>query len=211
MPLYGQANRIYPDKESRAKRHDKQVGGRRLYLAPRGKRQGEPSQRPPGSFKRATTPVHVLASVGHDLSGDLILGGRAYDLHRQHAVSGKREAHPKRGCSGCHPDLAFVGAGARHCRFFGGWRVSKVPVQREIDGEPVSVIVKFSGADDLLQRVAGRTFLGKSCVLIAQDRMAGCLYVCLGHSMVRCWAYQALHSRSWLTRFTGTAGCQPMT
>ena len=112
-----------------------------------------------GSFKRATTPVHVLASVGHDLSGDLILGGRAYDLHLAARREWERKLIRSVGVPAVYPDLALWALAHGIAGSSAAGEFPKFPSQREIDGEPVSVIVKFSGADDLLQRVAGRTFL----------------------------------------------------
>jgi hypothetical protein len=92
--------------------------------------------------------VHALANVGHDLSGDLILGARAYDLHLAARHEWERKLIRSADVPAAYPDLAqralahgFAGSSA-------AGEFPKFAIQREIDGEPVSVIVKFSGADD---------------------------------------------------------------
>lgn len=92
--------------------------------------------------------VHVLANAGHDLAGDLILGGRAYDLYLAARREWDRNLIRSADVPTAYPDLA----GRALAHGIAGSSVAgefpKFTVQREIDGEPVSVIVKFSGSDN---------------------------------------------------------------
>jgi len=92
--------------------------------------------------------LHALASAGSDLAGDLILGGRAYDLHL--AARRDRESNLIRTADvpTAYPDLAGRALAHGIAGSSAAGEFPKFTAQREIDGEPVSVIVKFSGADD---------------------------------------------------------------
>ena len=92
--------------------------------------------------------VHVLASVGHDLSGDLILGGRAYDLHLAARREWEGNLIRSADVTAAYPDLAGRALAHGIAGSSAAGDFPKFTAQREIDGEPVSVIVKFSGADD---------------------------------------------------------------
>ena len=92
--------------------------------------------------------VHVLASVGHDLSGDLILGGRAYDLHLAARREWEGNLIRSADVPAVYPDLAGRALAHGIAGSSAAGDFPKFTAQREIDGEPVSVIVKFSGADD---------------------------------------------------------------
>ncbi|MGB8240423.1 MAG: hypothetical protein WCE66_05255, partial [Azonexus sp.] len=92
--------------------------------------------------------LYALASAGSDLAGDLILGGRAYDLHL--AARRDRESNLIRTADvpTAYPDLAGRALAHGIAGSSAAGEFPKFTAQREIDGEPVSVIVKFSGADD---------------------------------------------------------------
>jgi len=92
--------------------------------------------------------VHVLATVGHDLSGDLILGGRAYDLHLAARREWEGNLIRSADVTAAYPDLAGRALAHGIAGSSAAGDFPKFTAQREIDGEPVSVIVKFSGADD---------------------------------------------------------------
>lgn len=92
--------------------------------------------------------LHVLAVQGHDQSGDLILGDRAYERHldaRRHweqalvAESRVPEAYPALA----EQVLARGVAGSSAAGEF-----PKFTTLRMLDGEPTTVIVKFSGSEN---------------------------------------------------------------
>lgn len=91
--------------------------------------------------------IHVLATLGHDLSGDLILGDRAYQRH----LDARRDwesrliradqiatTYPAQAQLALAQGLAGSSAAGEFPKFTG---------MRELSGEAVAVIVKFSGAD----------------------------------------------------------------
>lgn len=92
--------------------------------------------------------VHALANMGHELSGDLILGGRAYDLHLDARRDWERDLIRSADVPTAYPDLAGRALAHGIAGSSAAGEFPKFTAQREIDGEPVSVIVKFSGADD---------------------------------------------------------------
>lgn len=92
--------------------------------------------------------VQALANAGNDLSGDLILGGRAYDLHLAARRGWERNLIRSADIPTAYPDLAQRALAHGIAGSSAGGEFPKFTAQCEIDGEPVSVIVKFSGADD---------------------------------------------------------------
>lgn len=92
--------------------------------------------------------LHVLAELGHDQSGDLILGDHAYERHlevRRHweqgllSVSEVPEAYPMLAENALSGGVAGSSAAGEFPKF---------TAMRMRDGEPTAVIVKFSGAEN---------------------------------------------------------------
>ena len=92
--------------------------------------------------------VHVLAIYGHDQSGDLILGDRAYQRH----LDARREWESRLVRSDRvdteYPEQARLALSQGVAGSSAAGEFPKFTAMREIDGDPVAVIVKFSGADD---------------------------------------------------------------
>lgn len=92
--------------------------------------------------------VHVLTTYGDDQSGDLILGDRAYQRHldaHQHWESRLIRADQ---LAVKYPEQAQLALTQGVAGSSAAGEFPKFTALREIDGNPVSVIVKFSGADD---------------------------------------------------------------
>lgn len=92
--------------------------------------------------------VHVLATRGDDLSGDLILGDRAYQQH----LDGRRDWESRlirtARLPAAYPELARLSLAQGLAGSSAAGEFPKFTAMRDIDGAPVAVIVKFSGADD---------------------------------------------------------------
>lgn len=92
--------------------------------------------------------VHVLAAFGHDQSGDLILGDRAYQRH----LDTRRDWESRLVRTGQlgtkYPEQAQLALAQGVAGSSAAGEFPKFTALREIDGNPVAVIVKFSGADD---------------------------------------------------------------
>jgi len=92
--------------------------------------------------------AHVLATLGHDQPGDLILGEAAYQLHldaRQRQVT---RLIAEQQLAQAYPALAEQALSRGEAGSSAGGEFPKFAVQRIRHAEPVAVIVKFSGADD---------------------------------------------------------------
>ncbi len=92
--------------------------------------------------------IHVLATRGEDQSGDLILGDRAYQRH----LDGRRDWESRLFRANrlpvAYPELARLALTQGLAGSSAAGEFPKFTAMREIDGSPVAVIVKFSGADD---------------------------------------------------------------
>ena len=92
--------------------------------------------------------LHVLSTRGHDQSGDLILGDIAYQQHldaRQHWES--RIIHENQ-VANVYPEQATLALAQGVAGSSAAGEFPKFTAMRMLNGEPTSVIVKFSGADD---------------------------------------------------------------
>lgn len=92
--------------------------------------------------------VHVLATYGDDQSGDLILGERAYQRHLEGRRDWEARLIASSDLGAAYPRLAELALAQGIAGSSAGGEFPKFTAMREIDGEPVAVIVKFSGADD---------------------------------------------------------------
>lgn len=92
--------------------------------------------------------VHALASAGSDLAGDLILGAGAYDLHLAERRDWGSSIIRSADVPTSYPDLAARSLAHGIAGSSAAGEFPKFTARREIGGEPVSVIVKFSGSDD---------------------------------------------------------------
>jgi hypothetical protein len=85
--------------------------------------------------------VHVLATLGHDQPGDLILGEVAFEAERAARIQRVPVAHKD------YPALAERALAFGEPGSSAGGEYPKFTALVERDGQPLSVIVKFSGAD----------------------------------------------------------------
>lgn len=92
--------------------------------------------------------AYVLATLGHDQSGDLILGERAYQRHLDARRDRESRVIAANRIATTYPDQAELALAQRIAGSSAAGEFPKFTAMRELDGEPVSVIVKFSGADD---------------------------------------------------------------
>lgn len=92
--------------------------------------------------------VHVLATYGHDQSGDLILGDRAYQRH----LDGRRDWESRLirtdQLATVYPEQARLALAQGIAGSSAAGEFPKFTAMRDMAGTPVAVIVKFSGADD---------------------------------------------------------------
>jgi hypothetical protein len=92
--------------------------------------------------------VHALATLGHDQSGDLVLGAAAFEHHLAERATLDQRLLSARAAPRAYVALAEqamsdgVGGSSAAGEF------PKFTAVRELEGAPVSVIVKFSGAED---------------------------------------------------------------
>jgi hypothetical protein len=92
--------------------------------------------------------IHVLANYGHDQSGDLILGDRAYQRHLDTRRDWESRLVRTNQLLPTYLDLARLALARGIAGASAAGEFPKFTAMREINGLPVSVIVKFSGADD---------------------------------------------------------------
>lgn len=92
--------------------------------------------------------VHVLATYGHDQSGDLILGDRAYQRHLDARRDWESRLIHTDQLATTYPEHARLALAQGIAGASAAGEFPKFTLMREIDGSTVSVIVKFSGADD---------------------------------------------------------------
>jgi len=92
--------------------------------------------------------VQVLATLGHDQSGDLILGERAYQRHLDARHDWETRLIGASQVASEYPWLAEQALSRGNPGSSAGGEFPKFTAMREMQGEPLSVIVKFSGADD---------------------------------------------------------------
>lgn len=91
--------------------------------------------------------VHVLATLGHDQSGDLILGERAYQRHLDKRCDWESRLIATNQIAAVYPEQAELAMAKGVAGSSAAGEFPKFTAMRELDGEPVSVIVKFSGAE----------------------------------------------------------------
>ena len=92
--------------------------------------------------------VHALTTLGHDQPGDLILGETAYRLHLEARQDWESRLVADRRLAKDYPALAERALAHGEAGSSAGGEFPKFAIQRLRRGKPVSVIVKFSGADD---------------------------------------------------------------
>jgi len=92
--------------------------------------------------------VHVLATHGHDQSGDLILGDRAYQHHLDARLDWEVRLVSTGRIATTYPEQARLALAQGLAGSSAAGEFPKFTALREAQGEPVAVIVKFSGADD---------------------------------------------------------------
>jgi hypothetical protein len=92
--------------------------------------------------------AHVLATSGHDQSGDLILGDRAYQRHLDARKDWEACLVSTDQIATAYPEQARLALAQGVAGSSAAGEFPKFTAMREMDGAPVAVIVKFSGADD---------------------------------------------------------------
>ena len=92
--------------------------------------------------------AYVLATLGHDQSGDLILGERAYQRHLDARRDWESRVIAASQIAAAYPNQAELALAQGVAGSSAAGEFPKFTAMRELDGEPVSLIVKFSGADD---------------------------------------------------------------
>lgn len=92
--------------------------------------------------------LHVLATCGHDQSGDLILGDRAYQRHLDLRRDWESRLIRTDQRAAQYPEHARLALAQGIAGSSAAGEFPKFTATREIAGSPVPVIVKFSGADD---------------------------------------------------------------
>ncbi|NMF97004.1 type II toxin-antitoxin system HipA family toxin YjjJ [Aromatoleum toluolicum] len=91
--------------------------------------------------------VHVLATRGHDQSGDLILGERAYQRHLDARRDWESRLIGADQVALVYPEQAELALAQGVAGSSAAGEFPKFTAMRVLAGDPVSVIVKFSGAD----------------------------------------------------------------
>jgi hypothetical protein len=91
--------------------------------------------------------VHVLAHVGHDLPGDLILGDTACRRFLEQRREGGSALLSASEIESAYPRLAERALAHGEPGSSAGGEFPKFTAGREIEGTPIHVIVKFSGND----------------------------------------------------------------
>jgi hypothetical protein len=92
--------------------------------------------------------VHVLSTTGHDPSGDLILGNRAYQRCLDAREDWESRLISTHRLADEYPEQARLALAQGIAGASAAGEFPKFTAMRELDGRPVAVIVKFSGADD---------------------------------------------------------------
>lgn len=92
--------------------------------------------------------VHVLATLGHDQGGDLILSDHAYQRYLDARRDWESRLIPDGQVAVAYPEQAAQVLTHAVAGSSAGGEFPKFTAMRMRDGTPVSVIVKFSGADD---------------------------------------------------------------
>ena len=92
--------------------------------------------------------LHVLSTRGHDQSGDLILGDLAYECHLAARRDWERTLVMQTSIAEAYPALASQAVAQGVVGSSAAGEFPKFTAMVEMGGEPVAVIVKFSGADD---------------------------------------------------------------
>lgn len=91
--------------------------------------------------------VHVLATYGQDQSGDLILGDRAYQRHLDARRGWESRLIGTDRLAATYPEHARLALAQGIAGPSAAGEFPKFTAMRDIEGTPVAVIVKFSGAD----------------------------------------------------------------
>jgi hypothetical protein len=91
--------------------------------------------------------VHVLATCGYDQSGDLILGDRAYQRYLDVRRDWESRLIRADQLDTEYPEQARLALAQGVAGSSAAGEFPKFTAMREIEGEPVAVIVKFSGTD----------------------------------------------------------------
>ena len=92
--------------------------------------------------------IHVLSTYGHDQSGDLILGDRAYQRHLDTRQDWESKLVRTDQLAAMYPEQARLALAQGIAGSSAAGEFPKFTLNRAIDGAPVPVIVKFSGADN---------------------------------------------------------------
>ncbi len=92
--------------------------------------------------------VHVLSNMGADQSGELILGERAYQRFLDSQRDWESRLITDKALPGAYPARAELALSQGLVGSSAGGEFPKFTAMREIDGRPVAVITKFSGADN---------------------------------------------------------------
>ena len=91
--------------------------------------------------------LHVLSVVGSDLPGDLILGEEAYRRFLLEKSTPSRHAITPAQIAQHYPQRAAEALTAGHAGSSAAGEFPKFLASRLIDGQPVEMLVKFSGAE----------------------------------------------------------------
>lgn len=92
--------------------------------------------------------MHVLSSVGFDLPGNLILGEAAYRQFLEHGAARASSALSAQEIAAVYPARASTAMAHGDAGSSAAGEFPKFIAFRDMDGMPVDVIVKFSGADN---------------------------------------------------------------
>lgn len=91
--------------------------------------------------------IHMLATLGDDQGGDLILGEHAYARHLEARRDWESGLIDAAALAQAYPSLAEQALAQGVAGSSAAGEFPKFTAMRVIDGKPVAVIVKFSGAD----------------------------------------------------------------
>jgi len=92
--------------------------------------------------------TYVLAQLGSDLPGNLILGEAAFNRHLESATRNGQHPLTEEQIESTYPALAASAMAHGEAGSSAGGEFPKFTASRWLDGHAVNVIVKFSGADD---------------------------------------------------------------
>ena len=127
--------------------------------------------------------VYVLATMGHDLPGDLILGEVAFRRFLGRLSGGATRFLDDEQSESAYPRLAALALAQGEADSSAAGEFPKFLAARILDGEKADVIVKFSGAEDsaAVRRWADLLV----CEHVALDTLHGELGIAVARSRIR--------------------------